>query len=235
MRASWAVILEALKMSDGLPVSDLAREVEMSYMGVKQHCLKLRDLGYLEEWRVPREKKEVGRPEKLYRLTPKCDPLFPQAGVGMTLAVLEGVKQMFGEAAPEKVLFNHFRVLREEWQPKLRAGKSLVEKATRLADLRDKEGWFNRCHYDANTGFRIEDFHNPLAKIYEHYPNAVRMEVQMMEQLLGTKVVRSEAATGKGRKRVVYEIATLGVRQQGEPELKVPAPESPEGGQGSLF
>ena len=90
MRSSWAVILEALKRSGGMPVSDLAREVEMSYMGVKQHCLKLCEMGYLEEWRLPRAKKEVGRPEKLYRLTAKCDPLFPRAGVGMTPAVLRG-------------------------------------------------------------------------------------------------------------------------------------------------
>jgi len=235
MRASWASILEAIKVSDGMPVSDLARELKMSYMGVKQHCLKLVELGYLEEWRVPRAKKEVGRPEKLYRMTPKCDGLFPEAGVGLTLAFLEGVKQLYGDSAPEKLLFHHFQVLKEQWQPKVRAGKSLVEKATRLADIRDKSGWFSKCHYDAGTGFRIEEFHNPLAKVYAEYPNAARMEVQMMEQLLGTKIVRNEASTGKGRKRVVYEIATLGVRQEGAERLDPPAPKAADGEQGSLF
>lgn len=235
MRASWAVILEALKRSGGMPVSDLAREVGMSYMGVKQHCLKLAKLGYLEEWRLPREKKEVGRPEKLYRLTPECDPLFPEAGVDLTLAVLRGAREMFGDSAPEKVLYRHFQDLREQWQPKVRAGKSLVEKATRLADLRDKAGWFSRCHYDVTTGFRIEEFHNPLARIYQEYPNAVRMEVQMMEALLGTRVVRDEAVVGKGKKRVVYEIATLGVRQDGDSGLTLPVPEKPDSGQGRLF
>ena len=235
MRASWAAILEAIKVSDGMPVSDLARELKMSYMGVKQHCLKLVELGFLEEWRIPREKKEVGRPEKLYRLTSKCSALFPDAGVGLTLAVLKGVRQLYGDSAPEKLLFNHFQILKEQWQPKLRAGKSMVEKATRLADIRDKSGWFSKCHYDAETGFRIEEFHSPLKKIYIEYPNAVRMEVQMMEQLLGTKIVRSEVSTGKGRKRVVYEIATLGIRQEGLKRLESPAPKDTNGGQGSLF
>lgn len=237
MRASWAAILEQLKLSDGMPVSDLARALEMSYMGVKQHCLKLTELGFLEEWRVPRAKKEVGRPEKLYRLTAKCDSLFPEAGVGLTLAVLEGVKQMYGESAPEKLLFHHFQKLRDQWQPKVRAGKSMVEKATRLADVRDQSGWFSKCHYDATSGFRIEEFHSPMSALYEEYPNAVRMEVQMMEQLLGTKVVRNEVATGKGRKRVVYEIATLGVRKEGEKSVKapMPLPKKSEGGQGKLF
>jgi len=233
MRSSYAEILEALKTSDGMPVSDLARELEMSYMGIKGHCLNLTKMGYLEEWRVPREKKEVGRPEKLYRLTAKCDGLFPEAGAELTLAVLDGVKQLFGESAPEKLLFHHFQQLRDQWQAKVRVGKSMVEKATRLADLRDKSGWFGRCHYDPESGFRIEEFHSPLSKIYAVHPNAVRMEVQMMEQLLGTKVVRNEASTGKGRKRVVYEIATLGVRSEKGKDLRPPLPEA--GDQGRLF
>ncbi len=237
MRASWAAILEALKLSDGMPVSELARELGMSYMGVKQHCQKLTELGFLEEWRIPREKKEVGRPEKLYRIKPKCEGLFPEAGVELTLAVMEGVRQIYGDSAPEKLLFHHFQKLREQWQPRVRAGKSMVEKATRLADVRDKAGWFSRCHYDPSTGFRIEEFHSPMAKIYAQYPSAVRMEVQMMEQLLGTKISRNEVSTGKGRRRVVYEIATLGVREEGAAAERKPIrPVSEKDGeQGRLF
>ncbi|MCH1507600.1 MAG: winged helix-turn-helix transcriptional regulator [Akkermansiaceae bacterium] len=234
MRASYAEILEVIKCSDGMPISDLSRELGMSYMGVKQHCLNLTERGYLVEWRVPREKRAVGRPEKLYRLTKKADPLFPQAEIGLTLAIFEGARQLYGESAPEKLLFHHFQELRDQWQAKVRTGKSLVEKATRLTDLRDKQGWFSRCHYDPETGFRIEEFHNPLAEIYAKYPNAVRMEVQMMEQVLGTKVIRNEASVGKGRKRVVYEIATLGMRSEEKASRPI-QPEIRAGGQGQLF
>ena len=213
MRASYADILASLKRSDGMPVSDLARELGKSYMGIKQHCLKLAEMGYLEQWRVPREKKEVGRPEKLYRLTSKCEVLFPSAGSEMSLAILEGVKDVYGSSAPEKLLFHHFQKLQNRWIPKVTKGKSMVEKATRLADLRDREGWFSRCHYQPETGFRIEEYHTPLAAIYEAYPTAIRMEVKMLERVLGTRVIRSEAPMGKGRTLVVYEIATLGMSE----------------------
>lgn len=238
MRASWALILEALKVSDGMPVSDLARELGMSYMGVKQHCVKLTEMGFLEEWRVPREQKEAGRPEKLYRIKEKCESLFPEAGVELTLAMMGGVKAIYGDSAPEKLLFYYFEQLREQWKSKVRVGKSMVEKATRLADLREKAGWFNRCHYGSTTGFRIEEFHSPMAKIYAKYPNAVRMELQMMEQLLGTKVLRTMLSIGKGRRRVVYEIATLGVREEGvkgETRGVTPSRNKGEQAQGRLF
>jgi predicted ArsR family transcriptional regulator len=207
-RPAWLGILGELKCSGGSPVADLATALGMSYMGIKQHCLKLVKMGYLETWRVPR--KEVGRPEIMYRLTAKCDPLFPEAGVGLTINVLAAVRSLYGESAPEKLLFHHFQDQQKRWQPRVLKGKSLVEKATRLADLRDKEGCFSRCHYDQQQGFRISEYHHPLARIFELYPSAVAMELRVMEQLIGSRVVRRELAG-----RVDYEVATLGVASGG--------------------
>ena len=210
-RPSYSEILEALKRSDGMAISELSKELNMSYMGVKQHCVNLEKKGYLETWRVPR--KQVGRPEKLYRLTSKCDELFPQAGVGLTLAVLKGVQQVYGESAPEKLLFHYYETLRAKWGEQMSSAKSLVEKAVFFTDLRDKEGCFSRCAYDKEGGLRIEEYHHPLKEIFEVYPSAERMELQFMEKVLGTRVTRRIADGGKGRKRVIYELSTLGVER----------------------
>lgn len=206
-RPSYAEILAALKRSDGMAISELSKELRMSYMGVKQHCVNLEKKGYLETWRVPRT--QVGRPEKLYRLTSKCDPLFPEAGTDLTLNVLKGVQKLYGESAPEKMLLNHFETLRTEWTRKISGAKSLAEKVTLLTELRDGTGAFSRCRFDAENGLRMEEYHNPLQPIFQDYPNAVRMEIHMMEQLLGTRVVRREVSSGKGRRHIVYEVATL--------------------------
>lgn len=201
-------LLEAIKKSRGMAVADLARELEMSYMGVKQHCQKLEVMGYLTTWRVPR--KGVGRPEKLYKLTSKCDDLFPQLGSDLMLNVLEGMQKFFGESSPEKIFFHHFEKQRDEWAVAINKGKSLVEKATRLADLRDRAGCFSRCKYDVEYGFRIEEYHNPLYDLFQSYPRLISQEVRMMEQLLGSKVKRQEVDMKKGGTMVIYQIGTLG-------------------------
>ncbi len=193
-------IIAALKRSEGLPITELAKELEMSYMGVKQHCLSLEQKGYLESKRVPRS--QVGRPEKLYVLTKRCDPLFPSAGVGLTLDVMHAVKALYGEAAPEKLLFHHFQEKKKQWGPKVRAGKSLVEKATRLVDLRNKEGCFSHCRYDSEKGLRIEEYHHPMQMLYELYPSARRLELLMIKELLGTEVDFLPAS--KGGEQGVY-------------------------------
>jgi predicted ArsR family transcriptional regulator len=201
-------LIEAIKKSQGMAVADLARELEMSYMGVKQHCQKLEAMGYLKTWRVPRT--GVGRPEKLYKLTSKCDELFPQLGVELVVNVLEGMQRFFGDSSPEKIFFHHYEKLRDEWSVGINKGKSLVEKATRLADLRDKAGCFSRCKYDVEHGFRIEEYHNPLYELFEIYPNLIKQEIRMMEQLLGSKVKRQVVELEKGGSLVIYQIGTLG-------------------------
>jgi predicted ArsR family transcriptional regulator len=212
VKPQWVRIVEELKLSGGLPVPELQRRIGGSYMGIKDQCEALRKRGYLETWRVPRRK--IGRPEIMYRLTEKAEPAFPQGGT-LALGLLEAARQMFGGSAPERLLLQHFNDLRDRWLPRLAKARSLVEKATLLSDLRQKEGCFGRCKYDPEQGFRIEEFHHPLREVFEKYPNAVQFELRMMEELLGTKVVRREIPGGRGGPaRVDYEVATLGVREE---------------------
>lgn len=211
VKPQWVATIGELKISGGLPVSELARRIDASYMAVKQYCEDLKELGYLERSRIPRT--EVGRPEIFYRLTAKADVLFPEAGAAFTLDVLESLKPIFGESAPERLLFQYFQHQQEQWLPKLAKAKSMVEKATLLAGLREKSGCFGRCKYEPAKGFRIEEYHHPLQRVFGKYPRAITMEQRMMEQLLGTKVVRNEIPGGKaGPARVDFEIAVLGQR-----------------------
>ena len=208
VRPQWVRIVEELKIHGGMAIPELSAIMEMSYMGVKQHCEALRELGYLERSRVPRS--EVGRPEITYRLSPKADALFPQAGVALTLSLLNNMKTLFGSTSPEKLLFQYFTELQSRWQARMNRAKSLVEKATTLAALREKEGCFARCHYDVQNGFRIEEYHHPLWALFAEYPAAIVMELRVMEQLMGSKIDRREIHGGRhGPSKVQYFINTI--------------------------
>jgi predicted ArsR family transcriptional regulator len=211
VKPQWVAVLEELKQRGGMSVPALAEVIGMSYMGIKQHCLKLAELGYLESWRVPRVK--VGRPEIMYRLTRKADGLFPYAGLEVSVGLLEAAARLFGPTAPAKLLQQLLMAQRDEWLPKLSRAESLVERATKLADMRARAGCLSRCRYDADRGFRIEEFHHPLRPIFERWPAAQAMELRMMQEMLGSRVERREVAGGRaGPARVDYEVVTLGTR-----------------------
>lgn len=205
IRPQWRAVLEELKLSGGLPVSELARRVDASYMAVKQHCEELKKLGYLDRSRIPRT--AVGRPEIFYSLGAKSDALFPQAGGLLTLDLLQDLKALFGENTPDKLFFQHFQKQYEKWQPLVAAETGVMAKVTRLVTLRNREGCFGRIGELPESGLCVEEFHNPMQRIFEAYPRAMAMELRMIEQLLGTRVTRREISGGRsGQPRVVFEV-----------------------------
>lgn len=208
VKPQWVATLEELKLCGELPVSELARRLKMSYMAVKAYCEDLTKLGYLERSRAPR--RAVGRPEIFYRLARKAELLFPQAGAGFSLDLLDNLRLLFGESAPQRLLFQYFQHLQERWQPRLTKARTLIEKTTLLAGLRQQEGCFCRCQYDPEKGLRIEEFHHPLLPILAKYPHAIGMEVRLLEALLGTRVTRREIPGGRhGPARIDYAVVTL--------------------------
>lgn len=205
IKPQWQAVIETLKASGGMPVSGISRATGGSYMTVKDHCDRLAKAGFLIRTRLPRT--EVGRPEIFYSLAAKADALFTQAGVEFTLELLDELRLMHGESAPEKLLFQHFAKLAVRLEKQLGNLASPAEKARKLATLREKNGCASRCEQEPGQPVRIVELHNPLQRIFERYPRTAVMELRMIEQVLGTRVVRSELPGGpQSMPRIVFEI-----------------------------
>lgn len=206
IKPQWRTVLEELKRSGGMPASELSRTIGGSYMAVKTHCEELTAAGYLIRTRLPRT--EVGRPEIFYSLAARSDALFPQAGVDFTLDLLDEVRRMYGESAPDKLLFQYFQRRQAEWSKPLEKLPATAEKAARLAKLREKDGCASRCESAPDSPIRIVELHNPLQRVFERYPRAAAMETRMIEALLDARATRSELPGGRDTSpRVVFEIS----------------------------
>jgi predicted ArsR family transcriptional regulator len=205
IRPQWRAVLEQLKLGGGMAVTEIAAGVGASYMGVKQHCEELHKLGYLDRTRVPRT--EVGRPEIFYSLSEKAAALFPEVGVDFTLELLAELKGLFGESTPDKLLFQYFQKLELKWQAALAKAGTIRARAEKLVTLREQFGGTVSLSVGGGGDLCLEEFHNPLQRIFERYPRAAAMELRMIEQLLGARVTRREVSSGRGAQpRVVFEI-----------------------------
>ncbi|MEM6909973.1 MAG: winged helix-turn-helix transcriptional regulator [Verrucomicrobiota bacterium] len=203
-RPHWVDILYEIKRTGGMSVGEIAERLSMSYMGVKQHCVAMEKLGYLVTWRSPQS---VGRPQKLYRLTERIQPLFPEASGDFALDLLQALDETHGEKSAEKLLFSFFRMKAEAYRKKLK-GKSVLEKASSFASQREKEGYLSLCHFENEEGLTITEFHNPHWRIAKAFPAFHRMEETMFENVLGEKVEREEVQNGP-QKHARFHVATL--------------------------
>lgn len=181
-------IVNRLKRTQGMSVSELSKALEMSYMGVKQHCLELEERGYLDTWRRP---KPIGRPEMVYRLTQKAHELFPAASNAMTIELLQAAQALYGPASPEKLLFLVFQRKATEYQERIK-GESSTERAKWFARLRDAEGYMSELETD-EQGTRIVEHHSPVAGLLEAYPVLVgRLEEELFSKVLKAPVRREQ-------------------------------------------
>ena len=190
-------IVNALKRSRGLSVNELVDRMRMSYMGIKQHCLTLQRDGYLDTWRRPQK---MGRPEMVYRLTRRAHDLFQADSNRFTLELLDSVQSIYGPNAPEKLLYNLFERKCANLKEKVK-GETVVDRAKSLAKIRDTEGYMSQFVTD-DGGPQILECHTPLQNVLDKFPIIGRLEQEMFEQLLGTRVRRQET-----RNSGLYECA----------------------------
>jgi predicted ArsR family transcriptional regulator len=183
-------ILNTLKRTKGLSVNQLVDKMQMSYMGIKQHCLTLERDGYLDTWRRPQK---MGRPEMVYRLTRRTHDLFPCDSNDFTLEILKSIREIHGPNAPEKLLYNVYERKCSSLKSTI-TGDTIEERARSLARQRDSEGYMSQFENpEGEDKPHILECHSPLLNLLEEYPIIGRLEQDMFQSILGKPVRREEA------------------------------------------
>ncbi len=189
-RSARLRVLNELKRTQGLCVTDLAARLGMSYMGIKDLCVDLEKRGLLDTWRSAQP---LGRPQMLYRLTERAHDLFPTTSNAMTIDVLTAAQKLFGTTAAEKLLLVALQKKTEQYAARLK-GATLAEKAKWLARQRDHDGHMAQCVAEKDGTLRIVEHHSPVLDLLREFPLVARLESEMFARLLGVPVRREEAS-----------------------------------------
>lgn len=191
-----------LKRSAGMSVNELSRAMNMSYMGIKQHCADLAKKGYLETARRP---KPMGRPERLYRVTAKLDVLFPQVGEELAVDLLKVAERTFGETGPQKLLYTYFQRRQERYAAKLQ-GTTPLERLAELVKWRTADGCLSTISMEPDGQPALLQYHCPLSQLGQHYPIIETLEHDMLAGLLQCPLTRFVEESA-GLKRVIYRLS----------------------------
>jgi predicted ArsR family transcriptional regulator len=131
----------------------------------------------------------------VYRLTRRSHGLFQADSNAFTLDLLQSIEEIYGNNAPEKLLYNLFERKTQELKGKVK-GDTVEERARSLAALRDEDGHMAQFANEPNEGGpQILECHSPIMNLIEKYEIIGRLEQEMFEKILQTPVRREETRT----------------------------------------
>ena len=206
-------IVHLLKQEEALDAQTLAARLHLSAMAVRQHLYALQDERLVTYHEVPRP---VGRPAKLWQLTPAADRLFPEAYAELTVSLLASVTEAFGAAGLERLLDVRTRQQIAAYDQQMAGQTTLRQRVETLAAMRTDEGYMAEVQAQADGSFLLLEKHCPICAAAVACTGLCGTELEVFRAVLGPNVVieRTEHML-LGARRCAYRVSA-GVAQSGE-------------------
>jgi len=194
-------IIYLLKKKGPLSVEELAQELRITSMGIRQHLLSLEKKGYIDY--VPR-KQGIGRPAFLYRLTSKAQNLFPTMYDEFLLDVFQDIEASNGRQKIDDLFARHKVRFLNYFQDAQLDGKPLRERLMTIADVLSRKGYLAEL-VESNNHFSLRIFNCPLLRLSSVYKDACRYHLEVFRELIGKEVNR-ESCIVEGDTSCTYVI-----------------------------
>ncbi len=187
---------------------ELASRLGVSAMAVRQHLYALQEEHLVTYQEEPRA---MGRPAKLWQLTPAADRLFPDGYAELTLSLINSVTEAFGEAGLERLLEVRTRHQIAAYQAQIFDRDSLQQRLETLAMLRTDEGYMAEVQQNAEGEFLLIENHCPICAAASACTGLCAKELEVFQSVLGTdvSVERTEHIVA-GARRCAYQISCQG-------------------------
>lgn len=197
-------ITKLLKTEGPIGSAQLAERLGLTAMAVRQHLYALQREGLVtaEERPVP-----IGRPTKFYRLTREADRLFPEAYAELSVALIDSVKDAFGEEGLERVLTSRCARQRTDYGKRIKSGDSLERKLQELAKVRTEEGYMAEIKAEDEGSYLLIENHCPICAAANACQGFCATELDLFRSVLGPAVtVERVEHIISGDHRCVYRV-----------------------------
>jgi len=200
---SRRAILRLLKTHGPAPAANLARQLKVSAMAVRQHLYALQEQKLVSFDEVATG---VGRPQKVWKLTDEAERYFPDAHAELTVSLLDMVRQSFGSAGLAKLMTKRTEQQVQWYQLKLKGRRTLGERVRGLARQRSAEGYMAETKREGGAWLLIEN-HCPVCSAAKACAGLCQAELDVFQIVLGDEVLveRCEHILTDSR-RCVYRI-----------------------------
>jgi predicted ArsR family transcriptional regulator len=202
-------LLYALKSRGPLGTRDLARALGITEVGVRQHLTKLHSEGVVA---FDDQAGEVGRPKRMWRLTPKGHARFPDTHGDLTVSLIESIRSIFGAAGLDRLIQARQEAMVANYRQALEPYPDLGDRVDVLVRLRTVEGYMAEFEMQRDGSCLLIENHCPICAAAKACQGFCRSELELFQAAFGAgvSVTRQEHLLSEGR-RCVYRIARLGI------------------------
>ena len=203
-RKTRRAITKILKTEGPIDTAKLAERLDLTAMAVRQHLYVLQREGLVtwEERPVP-----IGRPAKFWCLTRDADHLFPDAYAELSVALIDSVKDAFGDEGLDRVLVSRCARQRTDYGKRIRLTDSLDRKLRELAQVRTEEGYMAEVRREKDGSYLLLENHCPICAAANACQGFCSTELDLFRSVLGrgVSVERVEHIVA-GDRRCAYRI-----------------------------
>jgi len=203
-------LIERLKQDGAQDAGTLAATLGVSAMAVRQHLYALEGEGLVTFEEEPRP---VGRPAKLWRLTPAADRFFPDGHAELTLHLLAALRETFGETGMEKLLAARTAEQIATYGSRVKPTAPLKSRLEALARIRTEEGYMAAVEAESggDGGFLLVENHCPVCAAARTCQGLCASELEVFRRVLGPDVTveRSDHILA-GARRCAYRVKLSG-------------------------
>jgi predicted ArsR family transcriptional regulator len=179
-------ILYLLKSKGPQSAAQLAKRLGVTAMAVRQHLYGFGEQGLVA---FADQRRPVGRPVRVWRLTERAAARFPESHAELTLEMIAAVRTTFGEEGLDRLLAERTRQQLHVYRKRIReAGDGSLESRVRaLAAIRREQGYMAESVTRADGSVLLRENHCPICVAAKSCQGLCREELRLFRAVLGTR------------------------------------------------
>ncbi|HKD66060.1 MAG TPA: metalloregulator ArsR/SmtB family transcription factor [Candidatus Binataceae bacterium] len=180
-------ILYLLKSKGPQTAAQLARRLGVTAMAVRQHLYAQAADGLTDSID---QRRPVGRPVRVWRLTQRAAARFPESHAELTLEMIAAIRASFGEEGLDRLLAERTRMQLRDYRERIRAGGdgSIEGRVRALARIRRDQGYMAECAARPDGSFVLRENHCPICVAAQSCQGLCREELSLFQAVLGAGV-----------------------------------------------
>jgi predicted ArsR family transcriptional regulator len=182
------IILTMLKTRGPLSVSEMAAELGITEMAVRRHLSNLERDQLITSEIV---RKSMGRPSRIYSLSPSADALFPKNYHAFAMELLSQLEEEGGSERVAQLFAKRNENLRRRYETQMQ-GKHIEERICELTQIQNASGYMAEWEKDKQGNYIFKEYNCPISEVASVYKQICKCEISLFQSLLNTDVEMME-------------------------------------------